>query len=251
MDVGSIVTNLVSSAIWTLLAIPVGLAIGWWRSTRKVMPVSISVRKVNDPPQTWVKPKVLIATFSGYRRPREMSEDEFAEALSNADLSRLPLDENTPSIGQIIRVLKAYPGLEEVYLLSTRSKQGPSSIDSVSLIRAYVESVGMGSKVIADERCIVDLDEDNQVTEDAFRVTKNLISVVRVDRKGGDPNEVLVDVTSSTRAMSTGALLACLRPDQKVHLIGCRYDDQGNVKRDSSFPMILTFRPKPWWERGS
>jgi hypothetical protein len=38
-------------------------------------------------------------------------------------------------------------------------------------------------------------------------------------------------------SMSTGAILACLRPDQDIHLIGSRYHEAG--KPVESFPLLV------------
>jgi hypothetical protein len=211
-----------------------------WRSRRKVTPVEIHVRKVGPSLAAEMQPRVLIATFSGYqRKPAGLSSEEFAQALAAGDLDRLPLSVDTPSIGHTVRLLETYPSLEKVFLIATRSQRGASSLDSVPLLRAFAGRAGMGCSI--DPRA-VDLDEDNQVTDDTFRLTKRIFeSLGKLYKPSG--GRVLVDVTGGVRGLQVGALLACLRPDQDAHLIGGRYRADGTLEEGSGFPMVIQFRP--------
>ena len=42
-----------------------------------------------------------------------------------------------------------------------------------------------------------------------------------------DDSGILVDLTGGVRSMQVGVLLACLRPEQDIHLVGSRYTQDG------------------------
>ena len=221
-----------------------GFLLAWWRQRRVVPRVDIQVRKVTPVPSARVQPKVLVATFSGYRRPGDMPEEEFIEALQAADLERLPLDETTPGIGTTIKLLGSYSSLEKVFLLTTRTKEGISSIDAVPLLRAWAKRAGLTCQIVAEEGHCLDLEEDSQVTRDAFDATHGIFKSLGRRRYKPKGSQVLVDVTGGPHAMSIGALLACLGPHQDAHVIGSRYDDAGGPIKGSAFPMLIQFQPR-------
>lgn len=207
------------------------------KQRRTIVPVEIKPRKIEGAELARTKPEVLVATFSGCRCPREMTEDQFRSALKNADLSSLPLDEGTLGIGHTIRILKTYPTLKEVFLIGTES-----SVEAVGLLRKYLSANDIlpGCKIFAQAEHTVHGVEDTQMVEEAFRITRAIFEGLR-EQKRYQPTKsrILVDVTGGVRGMSIGALLACVRPDQDIHVIGSKYDAAGNIK--GSFPMVISF----------
>jgi len=231
-------TNLITAPIMRLMAFRKARSIVW--------PVDINAIKVTGPEAIRLSPKILVATFSGIFKPRDMDEATFRQALKDADLNVLPIDENTPSMGSIIRAIKTYPTLKSVYLITTRSRAGHASAESASLFERYCsETFNRSIEILAKEDyLVIDADEDPQVIRESYDAVKTVFAKMRkIDAKGYQPKEsrIIVDVTGGTKSMSTGAILACLRPDQDIHLIGSRYDDTGRPVE--SFPLLVTFKP--------
>ena len=240
-----IMQNLIASVIWILFAMLV--AFRAYRYGKKVHPVRIHVRKVTGPELTRTRPLILIATVSPYQRrtAEHLTDAEFAAALSAGDLDKLPLSPTTPSIGQIVLVLDTYRGsLNEIFLITTMS-EGLSSLDSVPLLRNHALRSNPNLVVHAGPEYSVSLNEDNQVAESAHRVATRIFERLRKEKRYvPDESRILVDVTGGPRSMQIGVLLACLRPEQDVHVVGMKYDKStGDPDYASAFPMVIHFEP--------
>jgi hypothetical protein len=243
MGIGSAV-QIVDSVVG-LAAGAFGVALWFIRKRRTIAPVQIRVRKIVGPESRRTTPEVLIATYTGYELPPGMDADEFSEALQKNDLSRLPVHEGIKGIGLTVRAIKAYPTLKRVYLITTTSQQGRSSLDSVGLLRTWLSSsTGQaGVEVLAGEEYSVLLDEDDDVADASYRVTKSILeSLKREGKYKPAGSRILVDVTGGVRSMSVGTLLACIRPDQDVQLVGVPYDVTGKPDHGRAFPMVIGFK---------
>lgn len=228
--------NLTYNLIWAILV--VGGSLLWirYQTRRRLIPVDIKTRKVSGP-ESGVAPKILIATFSGYPgAPKGMSNEEYATALRAADLGKLPLNEKTLGIGHTLRSLSSYrDSLEEVYLITSLQSR-----ESVDLLRSYAVRHGISAKIHAQPSETLRLEDDAQVTERTHEVTRDLLIDLR---KRVKPKSILVDVTGGTRSMTTGALLACLIPDQDAQVIAAEYTPDGRPDGSTSFPLVIQFNP--------
>jgi hypothetical protein len=236
--------GLIATFIWVVIAACVAYVA--YRFGRKVHPVRIRARKVVGPELARTRPSILIATLSPYpRKASKLADDEFIEALGQGDLERLPLSASTQSIGHTVRVLDTYrDSLEEVFLITTVSRQGSSSNAAVALLRNYAQRANPSLVIRADEEYAISLDDDSEVVETAHAVTRRIFERLRKEKRYKPENStILVDLTGGVRAMQTGALLACLRPEQDIHLIGMRYNATGEAEFDSAFPMVIHFEP--------
>lgn len=244
-DLNSIVNNLVANAIWVLFTFLIVMRVYRWRRT--IHPVRIQVRKVEGPELARTRPRIIIATFSGYpgRLVPHLTPDELKGALASADLERLPLSPATQSIGQTVRLIDTYrDSLTELFLITTISKTGSSSFESLPLLKKYAEQHNPGLIIHGEKELAVSLDEDTQVAESAHAVARRIFDrLQREKRYDPDGSAILVDVTGGPRSMTVGVLLACLRPEQDLHLVGSRYDAAGNPDPASSFPMVIHFEP--------
>jgi len=240
---GQVVVGLLENLTSTLIAGVLGYLVGR-RGHRKV---TINARRVDQMGRRRPQPNVIVATFSGYQKrsaPPALSDSEFRSALQEGDLSKLPIDESTPAIGQMVRLLREYQtSLDELILITTRSKTGVSSFDSAPLLRQYAKvNFKKPVKITTHEDDIVDLDEDDHITNDSYVVARDIFA--RLEReKRYDPKRVIVDVTGSVRSMQVGVLLACLRPEQDAHIIGTKYGANGEPDYKASFPMLIHFEP--------
>lgn len=239
-----LIQNLIANIIWI-----VGIAISAYtayRFGRKVHPVRIQVRKIVGPELARTLPSVLIATVSPYpRQGSPLSDADFAAALANGDLNRLPLEATTQSIGALVRVLDTYRhSLKELFLITTVSEIGTSSLASVPLLRNYALRSNPDLILHADREHAVSLDEDNQVAETAHLVATRIFDRLHDEKRYvPDGSRILVDVTGGPRAMQIGVVLACLRPEQDIHLVGMKYKPTGEPDYNSSFPMVIHFEP--------
>lgn len=244
LDPVPIVQNLIANVIWILVIALIAIAA--YRFGRRVHPVRIQVRKIIGPELARTKPLVLIATVSPYpRQGSSLSDADFAAALANGDLSQLPLEATTQSIGALVRVLDTYRhSLKELFLITTVSEMGTSSLASVPLLRSYASRSNQDLVVHADQEYAVSLDEDNQVAETAHMVATRIFDrLSKEERYVPDGSRILVDVTGGSRAMQIGVVLACLRPEQDIHLVGMKYKPTGEPDYGSSFPMVIHFEP--------
>lgn len=224
-----VVSNVITAILATLYARA--------KRRRTIVPVQIKARKIEGAELQRTKPEVLIATFSGYRCPQGMAESQFLESMKNASLEKLPLDENTLGIGHTVRLLKTYTSLKEVYLIGTES-----SVAAVPLLIRYLSTTlgRVDCKVVAEKEYTVSSTDDTQMVEETFRITRSIFDMLR-NQKRYEPTKshILVDVTGGVRGMSVGALLACVRSDQDIHLIGSKYQRSGAIEK--SFPMVIHF----------
>lgn len=245
-DLWSILNNLVANAVWVPLTFFIAWVVYRWRRT--IHPVRIQVRKVEGPELTRTRPRIIISTFTGYQRRLvpQLTEQEFKDALKSADLGRLPITAATQSIGQTARLVDTYrDSLQELFLISTVSKNGASSLDSVPLLRKYAETLNPKLVIHGEAEYAVSLDEDTQVAEGAHEVTRRIFAALKRDKRyKPDDSAILVDVSGGPRSMTIGVLLACLRPEQDLHLVGTRYDPAGNPDSAAAFPMVIHFEPE-------
>jgi hypothetical protein len=232
---GQVGVGLMENVFSSALLFVLGLFIGRRKRHRNV---KFRVRRVDQMEERKrPHPKVILSTFTGYIKPKEMTEDEFRLALREPDLAKLPISESTQGVGQVAVLLRTYASsLQELILLTTKSTKGTSSSDSVELVRKWAQKMSTPPKISEQS---VYLNQDDKVTNDSYQLTRDILE--QLERENGlDPRDILVDVSGSMRTMNTGVLLACLRPDQDAHLIGAEYKDG---TRGSSFPILIHFEP--------
>lgn len=226
-------TSLLYDSVWALLA--VFIAYRYYRfKTRKLIPVDIDTRRGTE---SGTSPKVLVATFSGYPKPPEMSPQDFETALRAGDLDRLPLSTETRGMGHTVLSLLAYrDSLEEVYLVPSLQ-----SLGSAELLRRFAIRERIPAAIHARPQETLRLDDDARVTERAHEVTRDLL--LELGQKGRHARDILVDVTGGTRSMTVGSLLACLLPHQNVQVIASRYTPEGFADSKTAYPMVIEFKP--------
>lgn len=235
--VGGLILNLMYNSIWAILVFLGGFGVAWvrYRLKGELIPVDIKTRKVRGP-ESGVTPRILVATFSGYYDRRGLSAEEFDRALREADMNTLPVSEESDGIGHTVRSLLTYrDSLEEVYLITSFQSHA-----AVELLRRFARENGIAAKIHARPSENLRLDDDAQVTERAHEVTRDLLIELR---KRAKPKSILVDVTGGVRSMSTGALLACLIPDQDVQVIAAQYSPDGRADGSTSYPLVIKFAP--------
>lgn len=229
--------NLVYSSSWAVVVFIAGFGSAWatYRLWGRLIPVDIRTRKVRGA-ESGVTPKILVATFSGYRKPDGLAPEDYEEALRKADLDKLPVHEGVGGIGHTVRSLLTYgESLDEVYLITSFQSHA-----AVELLKRFARDSGIGATIHARPSENLRLDDDAEVTERAHEVTRDLLIELRRRAK---PRSILVDVTGGTRSMTIGALLACLIPDQDVQVIAAQYKPNGQVEGDTSYPLVIKFAP--------
>lgn len=245
LDAVPLTQNIVGSIAMGVLTTTFGYLIGRGVRARRV---TISPYKVTGTDAERTKPKVLIASLSypkNFALP--LSDEEFREALRSGDLSRLPLSRATPSIGSAVLLLETYrDSLKEVFFVTTRSTGGGSSSDAVPLLQQWART-NLGDRIVihTDKRYEVDLEEDDRVARQAYDVCELIFNRLAKEKKYQPKGrEILVDVTGGTKSMTLGLLLACLHPEQDVHLVGVHYKPNGDADWSTSFPMGIHFDPR-------
>lgn len=184
------------------------------------------------------EPRDLIAAFSGPRPPSKMRPEDFRRALSLADLDLLRFVE-VPDFDRLARVVAAYPSIERLHLLTTRTREGTASLDWLPLLRAHLADRGFSCEVLASAEQAVLLDDDGQVIH-ATRETAGRIFETISSSAGQDAAPVLADLTGGSRAMGLGLTLACLASGREVLYLGTRHDPEGGSPRAPfAFPLDL------------
>jgi hypothetical protein len=184
------------------------------------------------------EPRDLIAAFSGARPPSEMRPEDFRRALSLADLDLLRFVD-VPDFERLARVVDAYPSVERLHLLTTRTRQGAASLDWLPLLRAHLADRGLSCEVIASAEHAVLLSDDGQVIGATREAARKMLETISssVDR---DAAPVLADLTGGSRAMGLGLTLACLASGRDVLYLGTRHDPEGGTPRA---PFAFTLAP--------
>lgn len=238
--------EIVTNILINLVTMPVSFVFGWFRGKLKarstVWPVEIKTVEITDDASR-IEPEILVATFSGMDRPKDMDEATFQDALLRADLEMLPINGKTKSIGVTIQLIETYPSLKKIFLVTTRSKEGRASDKSAPLLAKYCsERLGRAVEIVADRPYAIDVDKDQQVIQASFAAVRNVFEAMKRDPMGYRPKEsrIIVDVTGGTKSMSIGAILACLRPDQDIHLIASPYDEAGEPL--APFPLLVKYK---------
>ncbi|HEY6137623.1 MAG TPA: hypothetical protein VI670_07655 [Thermoanaerobaculia bacterium] len=243
----SLILNVIGAAIWSVV-----LWLFYRYRSRKIVPkVRIEPRKiVGNAAIAHAHPDYLIAILSPLpfaptkcaSEEQERAEREiFERRLAEGDFVGLRLSRKTGSVGHTIRAIETYPSLKEVYLITT-----VTSARGARAVQRYVkEALRWACTVVADPEHQLALENDSQVTADAYDIAKRILEKCRKgDRRA---TQTLVDVTGGTRSIQVGVLLACLGRNQDIQLIGSPYDAAGDPITTDSFPIIVHFEPEIRW----
>ena len=186
--------------------------VAWVRRRRIVPKVEISVRRTDEASLSAViKPRVLIAIYSGINAPQNpcLSEDDkkredelFASRVEICDHAALGLSADTISIGPTIQAIDRYKNtLEKVILITTTASR-----TSVPLLRCYARDVlGFGKPIDAPDDYNLNPENDEQVTTTAYEKAKLIFADLGRERLyEARRSRTLVDVTGGTRSMQIG-----------------------------------------------
>ncbi|MCS3924847.1 hypothetical protein [Methanosalsum natronophilum] len=139
--------------------------------------------------------------------------DVIDQALETGDYSSL---KGIQGIGHIIQIINYHfdteQGLRECWLLHS-SDQG--SIKNFELIQSYLKKKGLDSIIKLNSIPL----KDNELTKPES--IRKKISDIYKNQLPKDLNEddVVADITSGTKAMTTGMIIACIKPNRKIEYL--------------------------------
>jgi hypothetical protein len=175
------------------------------------------------------EPRDLIAAFSAARPPSKMRPEDFRRALSLADLDLLRFVD-VPDFERLAWVVEAYPSVERLHLLTTRTREGTASLDWLPLLRAHLADRGFSREVLASAEHAVLLSDDGQVIGATREAARKIFETI-ASSAGQDAAPVLADLTGGSRAVGLGLALACLASGREMLYLGTRYDPEGGTPR--------------------
>lgn len=180
-------------------------------------------------------PQALIALFQGCPPPSSMRFLDFKIALSVADLDLLHYITDRAELDRILHAASSVIGLERLILITTQPSDAIGSSAWVPLLRAMLVQQGLSAiEVEADSRYQIDLTDEAQVFSAARELIESLLSEL-VD-SGFHP---LVYLGGGPRAVSLGAMYACMVAKQSFQIPADRYDDWGAVLVGSLQPVTI------------
>lgn len=251
----SILTNLLSplfeeqgyamALIFALVMAGIVLLLVKWRQS---LEVDIDVDPIRD--ETAEKQHAqrgIIVFLSLYKHlGGKVKPEEVRQALVNLDYKTLDLESMTnTTLGHQIRAIKSHRSkLKHCWIVCTRAtgRSQNQSLDYAPVFAEYItREVLPELQIHYGESYSVELDDDAIVCRNTYRLVKQIYKEAK--DHGLTKNELITDITGGIRALTVGAILACMDKDVDIQYIGTRYNDQGNPTGEA-FPLLVQFQPE-------
>jgi hypothetical protein len=254
----SILTNLLSPLFEKqqlffalLFALAVAGIVLLWLKWRQNLEVDIDVDPIRDETaERQHAQRGLIVFLSLYRRlagkAKSLTDEQVYHAAMNLDYKTLDL-ENTANttLGHQIKAIKSHLSkLEHCWIVCTRAT-GAGKAQSLNYAPVFVEyikrEVAPHLQMHHGADYSVELDDDAIVCRDTYRLIKKIYKEAK--QFGLKKQELITDITGGFRAITIGAVLACLDKDVDIQYVGTIYNAEGNPT-DEAFPMIVQYQPE-------
>ena len=173
---------------------------------------------------------------------RRLTPAQLQTAVKQLDFQRLPPEES--NLQTLITAIASHASrLEYCWLLTTAGEQQAGSAPFAPFLAEYLRrEKGLGRcKFLYGSSYVISLDDDALILDRSYRQMQAILA--QTERLGLQSHEIIADITSGTRSMILGLILACLHGDQDVEFIGAHYDEAGNPT-GNLFPIIFSFEPR-------
>ena len=133
--------------------------------------------------------------------------------------------------------------LSIVWIVTSESSRDPAQ-SSNRFVETYIhylrqQSV-VGQSVEFKTTRTVNVDEDSQVAQLACAKLQEIYAEARKKPFRLKETEIIVDVTSGTKSMTTGAVLGSIAKGRDIQLLAARYERGGGLKQASD-PVVLKY----------
>lgn len=189
--------------------------------------------------------RAVIAFVSLYRAPDDLaahsSPEDWRSWARNHDQEKLRLPES--NLATLIEAVECHrTRLEHCWLISTTSlnEDSPGSEVYAGVMVDYLrQQLGGGIEYHYGPTWSVTLDDDALVGVKTYDMIREIYSYCA--SQGILSEDVIADFTGCPRSMTLGMILASMRYDQDIQLIGTRYDAGGRPV-GAPFPVVFGFR---------
>jgi hypothetical protein len=251
----SILTNLLSPLfekqqlfLALLFALAVSGIVLLWLKWRQSLEVDIDVDPIRDETaERQHAQRGLIVFLSLYQHlGKKMAVEQIHQAALNLDYQTLELANTTiTNLGHPITAIKNHrTKLEHCWVVCTRAT-GEGKNQSLDYAPVFVEYITRELlpqvHMHYGEAYSVELDDDAIVCRNTYRLIKNIYKEAKT--LGLKKNEIITDITGGVRALTVGAILACLDKDADIQYIGTAYNDEGKPIGDA-VPMVVQYQPE-------
>jgi len=171
----------------------------------------------------------------------KLTPQERAKAIKDLDFDRLNLEES--NLQTMIRAIMTHASrLEHCWLIATDSATNPGSLPHARLLAEYLRlRKGLaGCNFHYGENFVIRLDDDALVVDKTYKMMQEILH--EAQRLNCPGPEVIADITSGIRTMSTSMILSCLDKEYDIQMMGTHYNEEGRPK--GLFPIIFSFEPK-------
>lgn len=179
-----------------------------------------------------------------HSKANQLEADARRAAVNSLDFAALDL-ENSNMQPTITAISTHTSRLEHCWLLSTScaDETAPGSESYPRLLAEYLRrEKGLTCRFYYGDAYCISLDDD------ALVLNKTYDEVLRVfaqsERLGLSAQEIIADITTGTRSMMLGIVLACLDQEHDVEFIGTRYRDDGQPI-GKLLPIIFSVEAQP------
>jgi hypothetical protein len=175
---------------------------------------------------------------------KKLTVEQIRQAALNLDYQTLELANTAKTnLGHPITAIKSHRAkLEHCWVVCTRAT-GEGKNQSLDYAPVFVEYITREVLPRAHMHCgeaySVELDDDAIVCRNTYRLIKKIYQEAKM--LGLKKNEIITDITGGLRALTVGAILACLDKDVDIQYIGTAYNDEGKPIGEA-VPMVVQYQ---------
>lgn len=169
----------------------------------------------------------------------QLTPEERQHAVDVMDFAALDLP-NSNLQPTITAITTHASRLEHCWLFTTAgtNKSAKGSQPYASLLAAYLKrECGLDCQFYYGDAYRISMDDDALVLDKTYRQVRQVFS--QAERLGLEPREIIADITTGTRSMMLGIVLACLDLDHDIEFIGSDYNMEGQPE-GPLIPMIFS-----------
>lgn len=163
-----------------------------------------------------------------------------------ADEDYVALDFVNSNLETVIHAARSHgAALKYCWLITTEhtDKRRGSEPYAPLLAKSMKEQHGIKCKFFCGPNTVVSQDNDLAVTTNTRDLLRGIFT--EAEKLGLQPKEMVVDITGAFRAVTLGAVLACLDKTRDVELVGANYGEDGKVIPHELTTIIAPFESFP------
>lgn len=167
----------------------------------------------------------------------QLTPEERQAAAEALEFDRLDLERS--NFWPTVLAIKSHAShLERCWLLTTSGENAEDTQTYARLLAEFLKQrMNLRCDFVYDERYCIPLDDDALVLKKTYDQVRRVFA--EAEAAGIGSSEMLADITTGTRSMSLGIVLACLDGNHDIQFVGTRYDASGRPA-GTPFPIIYS-----------